>query len=54
MVLSNEVFDPLNYRSVTIDKMQNCVVKVNDKNNELIENTYNYTGVAFYQEFQRL
>jgi len=52
MVLSDEVFDPLNYRSVTIDKMQNCVVKVNDKNIEMIENTFNYTGVAFIKNFK--
>ena len=51
MVLSNENFDPLNYRSVTIDVSTNLVLKVNDKNIKLIDNTFNYTGVAFIKNY---
>ncbi len=51
MVLSNENFDPLNYRSVTIDESTNSVLKVNDKNIKLIDNTFNYTGVAFIKNY---
>ena len=52
LVILIQKIKPLNYRSVTIDVSTNLVLKkVNDKNIKLIDNTFNYTGVAFIKNY---